>query len=73
MKDLQKQIDDLQRQIDQLTSTNTISFEQESALRDRFGLNGASATISTAKITGGGSGGSMTFVNGQLISQTPAT
>ncbi len=73
MKDLQKQIDDLQKQIDQLSGTNSISFDQESALRDRLGLNGASTVITTAKITGGGAGGSMTFVNGQLISYVQAT
>jgi hypothetical protein len=32
-----------------------------------------SGTITTAKLTGGGANGSMTFVNGILTSQTPAT
>jgi mevalonate kinase len=34
---------------------------------------GISATIVTAKLTGGGTNGSMTFVNGVLTAQTPAT
>jgi hypothetical protein len=34
---------------------------------------GISATITTAKLTGGGSNGSMTFVGGVLTSSTPAT
>lgn len=34
---------------------------------------GISATITTAKITAGGVNGSMTFVNGLLTAQTPAT
>ena len=34
---------------------------------------GLSATIITAKLTGGGSNGSMTFVNGSLVSQVAAT
>lgn len=32
-----------------------------------------SVTIVTAKLTGGGSAGSMTFTNGILTSETPAT
>lgn len=32
-----------------------------------------SGTITTAKLTGGGANGSMVFVNGVLVSQTPAT
>lgn len=36
-------------------------------------LPGISATITTAKLTGGGANGSMTFVNGLLTAQTPAT
>lgn len=36
----------------------------------RTGFNG---TIVTAKLTGGGTNGSMTFTNGVLTSQTPAT
>ncbi len=34
---------------------------------------GVSATIATAKLTGGGKAGSMTFVNGVLTAQTQAT
>lgn len=34
---------------------------------------GISVTIVTAKLTGGGVNGSMTFQNGILIAQTPAT
>jgi len=34
---------------------------------------GVSATITTAKLTGGGANGSMTFTKGVLTSQTPAT
>jgi hypothetical protein len=32
-----------------------------------------SGTITTAPLTGGGTSGSMIFVNGVLVSQTPAT
>lgn len=35
--------------------------------------NGISTTITTAKLTVGGHNGSMTFTNGILTSQTPAT
>ncbi|MDP9114644.1 MAG: hypothetical protein M3O20_13325, partial [Acidobacteriota bacterium] len=35
--------------------------------------SGYSGTITTAKLTGGGANGSMTFVNGILTAQTPAT
>lgn len=34
---------------------------------------GFSGTITTAALTGGGTQGSMTFQNGVLIAQTPAT
>jgi hypothetical protein len=34
---------------------------------------GISVTITTAKLTGAGANGSMTFVNGLLTAQTPAT
>jgi hypothetical protein len=34
---------------------------------------GISATIATAKLTGGGTNGSMTFVNGVLTAQVAAT
>lgn len=34
---------------------------------------GFTGTIATAKLTGGGANGSMTFVNGVLTAQTPAT
>lgn len=36
-------------------------------------LGGLSAVIVTAKLTGGGTNGSMTFTNGLLTAQTPAT
>lgn len=35
--------------------------------------NGLTVKITTAKLTGGGTNGSMTFTNGILTSQTPAT
>lgn len=35
--------------------------------------SGFSGTIVTAKLTGGGANGSMTFQNGVLIASTPAT
>jgi hypothetical protein len=35
--------------------------------------SGVTATITTAKLTGGGSNGSMTFTNGVLTASTPAT
>jgi hypothetical protein len=35
--------------------------------------NGITTTITTAKLTGGGTDGSMTFVNGILTASTPAT
>jgi predicted phage tail protein len=35
--------------------------------------SGFSGTITTAPLTGGGTTGSMTFTNGILTSQTPAT
>lgn len=34
---------------------------------------GFTGTIATAKLTGGGTNGSMTFQNGVLVAQTPAT
>lgn len=34
---------------------------------------GITVTITTAKLTGGGTNGSMTFTNGILTAQTPAT
>ncbi len=34
---------------------------------------GITGTITTAKLTGGGSNGSMTFTNGVLTASTPAT
>lgn len=34
---------------------------------------GTTATIATAKLTGGGADGSMGFENGKLTTQTPAT
>jgi hypothetical protein len=36
-------------------------------------LGGTTATITTAKLTAGGTNGSMTFTNGLLTAQTPAT
>lgn len=38
-----------------------------------FPTAGVSVTIVTAPLTGGGAGGSMTFVDGVLTAQTPAT
>ena len=35
--------------------------------------DGYTGTITTAKLTGAGVNGSMTFVSGVLVSQTPAT
>lgn len=35
--------------------------------------SGYTGTITTAKLTGGGTDGSMTFVNGVLTASTPAT
>ena len=35
--------------------------------------SGITGTITTAKLTGGGANGSMTFTNGVLTAQTPAT
>lgn len=35
--------------------------------------SGVTATITTAKLTGGGANGSMTFTNGVLTAQTAAT
>jgi hypothetical protein len=37
------------------------------------GMPGLSLTITTAPLTGGGTPGSMTFRNGILVAQTPAT
>jgi hypothetical protein len=34
---------------------------------------GFSGTVTTAKLTGGGTNGSITFVNGVVTSQVPAT
>lgn len=42
------------------------------AISKLFGA-GFTGTITTAKLTGGGANGSMTFSNGVLTSQTPAT
>jgi hypothetical protein len=42
------------------------------AISQLFG-GGFTGTIATAKLTGGGANGSMTFTNGVLTSQTPAT
>lgn len=36
-------------------------------------LPGYTGTVTTAALTGGGTQGSMTFANGILVSQTPAT
>ena len=45
-----------------------------SGARTNLGLgSGLSVTITTAALTGGGSNGSMTFTNGILTAQTPAT
>lgn len=42
-------------------------------LRYLLQQNTFSGTVTTAKLTAGGSNGSMVFQNGQLISQVPAT
>jgi hypothetical protein len=34
---------------------------------------GLSVTVTTAKLTGGGTNGSLTFLNGLLVAVTPAT
>ena len=46
---------------------------QRSAILTLIGVTGISATITTAKLTGGGANGSMTFTNGLLTAQTAAT
>lgn len=52
------------------TSKNWYFFFQAISAPLSAGLN---VTITTAKLTGGGTNGSMTFTNGVLTSQTPAT
>lgn len=61
---------------------NTLASIQGGIVGERYHLTAAqqaaisggySGTITTAKITPGGSNGSMTFTNGILISQTAAT
>lgn len=42
-------------------------------LSKQANVRGYSGTITTAKLTSGGSNGSMTFVNGVLTAQTPAS
>jgi Na+-translocating ferredoxin:NAD+ oxidoreductase RnfC subunit len=39
----------------------------------QLGVVGYTGTITTAKLTTGGAEGSMTFVNGRLVSQTAAS
>jgi len=43
------------------------------ALLNKTLLKGYTGTIVTAKLTGGGTNGSMTFVNGVVVSQVAAT
>ena len=52
------------------TSKNWYFFFQAISAPLGAGFNG---TIVTAKLTGGGSNGSITFTNGVVTSQTPAT
>ena len=58
---------------------NTVSpywfnwLKQIAALLNVTIVKGYTGTITTAKLTGGGTNGSMTFKNGVLISQVPAT
>jgi hypothetical protein len=42
-------------------------------LQSQANQQGFSGTIVTAKLTGGGSNGSMTFANGRLVSEVAAT
>jgi hypothetical protein len=42
-------------------------------LQKQANFHGYTGSITTAKLTGGGANGSMTFVNGILTAQTPAT
>jgi hypothetical protein len=42
-------------------------------LQKQANVQGFTGTIATAKLTGGGANGSMTFVNGVLTSSTAAT
>lgn len=44
-----------------------------SRLQKQANVRGYTGTITTAKLTGGGANGSMTFVNGIVTAQTPAT
>lgn len=49
----------------------TAAFKSVSFFAPAF--TGLSVTITTAKLTGGGANGSMTFTNGVLTASTPAT
>lgn len=73
MEQLQQQINDLQMQLQQLNSSSTIPRSVEKAIRQRLNINGATVTITTRALTGGGANGSMTFRNGVLISQVQST
>ena len=53
------------------TSGNVAAYDANGGLTD--GPAGLSVTITTAKLTTGGANGSMTFVNGILTVQVPAT
>lgn len=56
------------------TFTNaTITVNDKGLITAASGHSGVSATIATAKLTTGGTNGSMTFTNGILTAQTPAT
>jgi len=46
---------------------------ERSAIQTLLGITGIDATITTAKLTGGGTNGSMTFVDGILTAQVAAT
>lgn len=60
-----------------LSGDRTLSWTPNGALGDvqtnGGSVTGISATIVTAKLTGGGANGSMTFVNGVLTAQVAAT
>ena len=83
----QRRLDDLVKSIGATTNgldvleKSRITSEQATAIATQV-VKGAlalpvtigfSGTITTAKLTGGGANGSMTFVNGVLTKQTPAT
>jgi hypothetical protein len=56
-----------------LTLTGTVTGSGNLTLGGTLTTTGVSATITTAKLTALGANGSMTFTNGLLTAQTPAT